>query len=486
MNEFKMKAQQKIGAIIIFSIILVTGIFWFLPEQPLKSGMLIFTAVPSDINLADHDLGIDGKYISQAKIISLEVHRHKKNVFLLSEGFYSARSPEVSYDGREMVFSGQRKGNDTWQIFVKNLETFEMKQITDCPVNCTDPAWLPDGRIVFSRLNEENKVGQLHVLYACDPDGSHMERLMFHPNSAVSSSVFQDGRILVVSEQKYPATRKKQLLTLRSDGTKSELYFESENKSIPASRGWESTDGKLYFVEKSADNMKIGWLVSVEHGHPLSSQKELSAEDQGNFHSLYPKSASQLLVSYQKAGRSTFGLYLFDIPSKKVTEEIYLNDEYHLIEPVIIRKRERPMRLPSIVDLTKEKGTLLCHNTDLSTIPVNGETDEEVKTDKVQVLGMDGLMGEVSVEKDGSFYIEIDADIPVRFQTINTAGEILRGPSGWVWVRPNEKRSCIGCHEDRELAPENKVPLALYSGMVSLPEGKKSEPIVLSEKLRKR
>ena len=110
----------------------------------------------------------------------------------------------------------------------------------------------------------------------------------------------------------------------------------------------------------------------------------------------------------------------------------------------------------------------------------------ENKTYKVQVFGIDGLLGEVRTEDDGSFYIEINADMPVRFKTLNEAGEILRGPSDWVWVRPNERRSCIGCHEDRELAPENKVPLALYNGMVSLPEGTKSEPVVLSKKDRQK
>ena len=77
-----------------------------------------------------------------------------------------------------------------------------------------------------------------------------------------------------------------------------------------------------------------------------------------------------------------------------------------------------------------------------------------------------------------SFYIELDADMPVRFQTIDKDGEVLRGPSAWIWLRPGERRSCIGCHEDRELAPENKVPEALYTGIVSLPQGTRTESIV--------
>jgi hypothetical protein len=158
---------------------------------------------------------------------------------------------------------------------------------------------------------------------------------------------------------------------------------------------------------------------------------------------------------------------------------------YHLIEPVAVQPREVPMKLPPVVDSTTDKGTLLCHDADLSMTAHNGVEGEKLKTHKVQVFGTDGILGEVEVEEDGSFYIEVDADKPVRFRTLSVDGKVLRGPSAWVWVRPNERRSCIGCHEDRELAPENRVPDALYSGMVSLPEGKKAETIVLSDKYGK-
>jgi len=32
---------------------------------------------------------------------------------------------------------------------------------------------------------------------------------------------------------------------------------------------------------------------------------------------------------------------------------------------------------------------------------------------------------------------------------------------GWIWVKPKEKRGCIGCHEDPERTPENEYVLAL-------------------------
>jgi hypothetical protein len=366
-----------------------------------------------------------------------------------------------------------------------DLQSLAVSQITNCPVNCTDPAWLPDGRIAFSRLNEEEVTGQIHVLHACEPDGTNMKRLMYHPNSAISASVFQDGRILVLSERKYPDSGKRHMLALRIDGTKSELFFRTDRDAIPVNRAWEAPDGQMYFVESESGNIQSGKLISVTKGHPMSSYENISEDLNGEFHSLYPDlSGNNLLVSYIEEDGKAFGLHAFNLENKKIDKSIYSNDEFHIIEPVIRHERKNPLKLPAIVNESKKKGTLLCLNADISTIPVSNNENNEGHTEKVQVFGMEGMLGEVTVENDGSFYIEIDANKPVRFQTVNSEGEVLRGPSSWIWVRPGEKRSCIGCHEDPELAPENKVPDALYAGMVSLPEGTKSEAIVLNGKIK--
>jgi len=465
----------------IFILILVTGVFWFNPEEPLNQDMLIVTAVPSDIDLLHDDLGIDGRYVPRAQIIAHDIHDQENDDLILTEEFYSARSPEVSYDGKKMVFAGQKDKEATWQIFIKDLESLQVTQVTQSPVNCTDPAWLPDGRIIFSRLNKEESGGQIHVLYVCNPDGSNKKRLTFHPNSDISSSVTNDGRIISLSEQKYPNPGIKQIFALRTDGTKFELFYKSIQQKIPVSRCWEA-DGQIYFIEQEMPLVGRRELVTVAFGHPLSSWKSLSADDPGEYHSLYPLNMDQLIVAYRPERTKSFGLYVFNTKDKKTENLIFGKDDFHLIEPVILTSRTMPLKLPEIVDEAKVKGTLLCHDAELSMMPVEGFDEKKLKIHKVQVFGLDRMLGEVPVEEDGSFYIQIDADTPVRFQTVNADGEILRGPSAWIWVRPNERRSCIGCHEDRELAPENKVPDALYNGMVSLPEGTKTEAIVLSDK----
>jgi len=78
-------------------------------------------------------------------------------------------------------------------------------------------------------------------------------------------------------------------------------------------------------------------------------------------------------------------------------------------------------------------------------------------------------MGTINVEKDGSFYLKVMADTPFRIQTIDEKGKVLNGPCGWIWLRPNERRGCVGCHEDPELVPDNKVPFSVKKAPVNVP-----------------
>jgi hypothetical protein len=88
---------------------------------------------------------------------------------------------------------------------------------------------------------------------------------------------------------------------------------------------------------------------------------------------------------------------------------------------------------------------------------------------KIRILGKDSTLGEIDAEKDGSFYLKVIADIPFQIQTIDDKGNIVGKPCEWIYLRPNERRGCIGCHEDHELVPENKVSQAVKQAPVNIP-----------------
>jgi hypothetical protein len=61
------------------------------------------------------------------------------------------------------------------------------------------------------------------------------------------------------------------------------------------------------------------------------------------------------------------------------------------------------------------------------------------------------------------------ADKPFKIRTIDKDGNVLHGPCDWIWLRPNERRGCVGCHEDQEMVPENRVSLAVKKSPVVIP-----------------
>jgi len=77
------------------------------------------------------------------------------------------------------------------------------------------------------------------------------------------------------------------------------------------------------------------------------------------------------------------------------------------------------------------------------------------------------LLGEINLDEDGSFHIQVPANLPIELQALDADGLALRS-CGWIWAKNKENRGCIGCHEDGERTPENLVPKALEHPATSL------------------
>ena len=128
--------------------------------------------------------------------------------------------------------------------------------------------------------------------------------------------------------------------------------------------------------------------------------------------------------------------------------------------------RAIPPILTSVIRTDWTTGTLLCLNAYASRIPaVAGLPPGAIK--KVRITtpspepGEADLSAEAPVMSDGSFFVEVPADIPLRIHLLGEGGAVLASFESGIWVRANENHGCIGCHEDPELAPENRQPLAV-------------------------
>jgi hypothetical protein len=57
----------------------------------------------------------------------------------------------------------------------------------------------------------------------------------------------------------------------------------------------------------------------------------------------------------------------------------------------------------------------------------------------------------------------------MTFELLDATGIVVGRQDGWVWVMPRESRGCVGCHEDREMVPPNRLADAVAKPAVRLP-----------------
>lgn len=398
-----------------------------------------------------------------ARLIAIDPENTGNPARVLTGDFASACAPNVDHEGRTLIFQAKQSNTDPWQIWAMDLRSKKASRVTHLDESCTDPVSLPDGTVIFSR---ESAVEGLKVqdLWRCQKDGSGLARLTFDPSVNLHSTVLKEGRVLYTRSVQYPDPRLPAMMVMRPDGTKSEIYFNGCCEVYPASGGTESEEGYIYFIGSG------GELARVLHKRPLHTFEDLSAGLSGQFSAVVPD-GSACLVSYRPSQDVVFGLYRFH-PESRETPSLLYQGVKHLTDPVLIAAMsERPRILPSNVNPDNPTGLLMSQDINHSQEPVHAGITGDTVADRIRVSTLDRELGIVEAKADGSFYLKLDSDIPIRIETLNSQGETVRGPSDWFYLRPNERRGCVGCHADPELAPENIQPYAV-----------KEDPVVLASK----
>lgn len=145
---------------------------------------------------------------------------------------------------------------------------------------------------------------------------------------------------------------------------------------------------------------------------------------------------------------------------------------FEVIAAMRLAARSAPPALTSVLDPARGTGTLLCLDAYSSRLPeLAGLPRGAIAKVKVGLAGGqdDVDLGEAPVHPDGSFFIEVPADTPLRLTLVGKDDRALAALRFGLWVRPNENRGCVGCHEPPDLAPENRRPLAV--GKAAVPMG---------------
>jgi len=433
-----------------------------------KEGMIIFTRSQVKSNSVTFDKSDSWRYMTQAQIMELNPEKPDTTVKILTGNFYSAHSPEISYDGKYILFAAQQKQNDLWQIWEMDLNDLKARQVTSSKENCTDPAYLPLGRFLFTSHSATDSLKSNESIFTSNIDGTDQRRITYTPDIYLASHVLSDGRILTIAAQKFPETSDQKFLVMRPDGTKTELFYKGSEGNELSGRGLETSNGRIVFIESEKSNPGKGNLISVSYSRPLHSKLNLSSEIEGDFRAVYPQSTGKLLVSYHKTATDRYALYEFDPEKKSLGKPIYSSNEFDVLEVVEVVKHIRPRKLPSEVNAVIKTGLIMCQDVNLGDDPLKISGTPLKKVSKVEIMGTDSSLGIFKPSRDGSFYLKVVADKPFQIRTLDDEGNVIK-KCDWVWLRPNERRGCVGCHEDQDIVPDNRIPIAVKKAPIGIP-----------------
>jgi len=348
--------------------------------------------------------------------------------------FYASADATVSDDGRRVLFSVKPAAGDHWQIWEVPLNrSAAPRLVAREDADCIRPLYLPDGQIVYTRVGPDSSA----ILVAGKP-------VTFAPGRYLTDQVLQDGRILFETGQ---GNNRREIYTVYPDGTGVESLRCDHGPDRGEARQLASGD----YVFRAGN--RLARFTSAQ-----AVQTDVSQPEEGGIGPVAEAGAGVWLLSmWSKAG---FGLYRWNASDRRLTP-LETPARTSAVNPVMVMPRTPPREFPSALVPTRTAGNLLCLNTRISRTPIDGAA---VKAVRVYTEG--GLLGETAVEPDGSFYIQVPADRPLRIETVDAGGRTVQAEHGWFWMRPSEQRICVGCHTGPERAPENKVPEILLRTIV--------------------
>ena len=159
-------------------------------------------------------------------------------------------SPEVSFDGTQVVFSMRRPADTSWNIWLLDVSTKKLTQVlADDDFDDLHPHFLVDGRIVFSsdrqKQNREHQSAdqiepfsyldpkgrhQSNLLHVMNADGSALKQISFHVGHDRDVALLNSGKLMFNRWESSGRRNHFPIITMNPDGTAMETLYGAYSK----------------------------------------------------------------------------------------------------------------------------------------------------------------------------------------------------------------------------------------------------------------
>jgi hypothetical protein len=428
----------------------------------------------------------------------------------------------AEWTGKKPVFGSPDQRY--YHIYALDLAGGQTRQLTDGPYDDTDPCPLPDGGLAFistrrggyTRCNNPWEPIAVYTLHRMDADGKNLRALSFHETNEWHPSVLHDGRIAYCRWDYVDrsAANYHGLWATNPDGSNSVALFGNYTSRISACFQPYAIPGsqRILFVA-GAHHADVGGSLVVldpsrvaldrETGHDRFDALEVLTPEvrfpegdeadggwsQSYFHAPRPLSENYFLVGFgygpvpgmgSGGRRDTTGIYYFD---RFGNLELLYRDEAmpctypipltpRLAAPVVASTRDAALGDEGELVLTDVSrshfplpaGRPICSLRIFQVLPKTTPVQNEPRLGYANAEGARMLLGSVPVEADGSAYFRVPARKPVYFQAVDAEGRAVQSMRSITYLQPGERRSCVGCHEQRGSPAPRRTPAALARG----------------------
>ena len=402
--------------------------------------------------------------------------RTSKLTVLLDAQGGSVRDPQVHYDGKKILFAYRKANTDFYHLYEIQTDGTGLKQLTSGDFDDYEPAYLPDGGIVFVSTRCKRWVNcwmtQVGVIYRCDADGGNLELISANTEHDNTPWVLPDGRILYTRWEYVDRSQVEfhHLWTMNPDGTGQMVYYGNmhswivmiDAKPVPGTDQVVASFSPGHGVNEHAG---VATLVSPERG----------PDDRGVARSLHKgaltRDPSALSADCFLAARDK-QIVWFDGQGHEAVLYTHAGEGLvHEPRPILPRPRER--LITRRTNPRETAGRMFMANVyegrnlagvkrgDIKKLLVLESLPKPVNfsggPDLVSWLGtftLERVLGVVPVEPDGSAYFEVPAGRQIFFEALDAQDLSVKRMQSFTCAMPGEVVSCVGCHEPRAKTPE--------------------------------
>jgi len=368
----------------------------------------------------------------------------------LVPGFAASADASVSFDGKTILFAGKRGKLDHWQIWEIPAQSGDARQVTQCDDDCVRPLPVPPDRVVFA-----HKTAGRFVLKIVSLSGSNekAQQLTFIPGNSLPLDVLTDGRVLFEAANPLGEGATSELYTVYTDGSGIESYRCDHGDSRYA--GKQVSSGDIVFAR---DGGLARFTSSLAHEVAISAPEGAYAGD------VIETPSGEWLVSWHSGTQKNFELRKWEPGAPALQPEV-VEARANVIQPALVMARPIPNIHPSGLH-NWSYANVLCLNAYRSPQRFERDSIAEVRFYGRGSSGSPQVLGTAPVGKDGSFYVRVAGNQPLKIELLDKSGNTLKKEAGWFWLRGGEQRICVGCHAGPQAAPENAVPEVLLRSTV--------------------